>query len=103
MYGHSNYVIPQDEFRQLVYAGFGGVYQRVIKAKRENRLGEGLFENLRQGNWLLDFYLDRVRKFKHNPQLIEFIERTFNFISMLPHYLIPKYFSDFIYKFMLTM
>jgi len=73
LYGQGNYVIPQEGNSQLVYGGFGGVFERVLKAKRDNMLSAGLFDNLRQGNWLLDFLLNRLRKFKHNPQLLQLI------------------------------
>ena len=64
-YGQGNYSIPEDNYRQLAYAGFAGVYQTILKAKRENRLNEGLFDNLRHGNWLLNYYLDRLKRYKH--------------------------------------
>jgi glycogen debranching enzyme len=64
-YGQGNYSIPQNNSKQLVYAGFAGVYQTILKSKRENSLSEGLYENLRQGNWLLNYYLGRIKRFKH--------------------------------------
>jgi len=55
----------------LVYAGFAGAFQAVLRAKKTTNLNEALFQNLREGNWLLDYYLNRVRRFKH---LISFVE-----------------------------
>ena len=72
----------------------------ILRAKKENRLSEGLFSNLREGNWLLDFYLGRLKRFKHIPEIIELVEHAFNLIGQLPAYLIPKYFSEFVCKIM---
>ena len=37
-YGQGNYSIPEEKYKQLVYAGFAGVYHTILKAKRDNRL-----------------------------------------------------------------
>lgn len=102
-YGQGNYSIPEESYKQLVYAGFAGVYQTILKAKRENKLSEGLFENLRKGNWLLNYYLERLKRYKHMKEIVEYLSNIFDLLSKLPRYLIPKYFTDFMYKFMLAV
>jgi hypothetical protein len=42
LHGQSNYVVPQDNNHQLVYAGFAGVFQILQRAKRWGKLNEGL-------------------------------------------------------------
>lgn len=56
-FGQSNYSIPQDKNRQLVYAGFSGIYTLIKEAKRYNKTDLGLFSNLREGKWLLNYYI----------------------------------------------
>jgi hypothetical protein len=63
-------VIPQNGYKQVVYAGFAGIYHTIIKAKKDNSLSERLFENLRQGDWLFDYYLGRLRRYKHLENLV---------------------------------
>lgn len=47
---------------------------------------------------MLDYYLNRCRRFKHLSEFTEYLERVFGLIGLLPRYLIPKYFSDFMYR-----
>lgn len=96
-------MIPQDHNHQLVYAGFGGVFQTVLRVKRTKNLNEGVYQNLREGNWLMDYYLNRCRRYKHLSSFVEYLERVFGLIGSLPRYLVPRYFTEFIYKLMLTV
>ena len=57
----------------MVYAGFSGAFQMDLRAKRATNLNEGLFQNLREGNWLLDYYLNRVRRYKHILPFVEYL------------------------------
>lgn len=91
--GYGNYTIPQENNKQLVYAGFAGVFQSVQRAKRTFNLNEAVFKNLREGNWLMDYYINRCRMYKHLSEFTEYLEKVFGIISLLPRYLIPKYFA----------
>lgn len=57
----------------MVYAGFAGSFQMVLRAKKTTNLNEPLFQNLREGNWLMDYYLNRVRRFKHILPFVEYL------------------------------
>ena len=65
LHGQSSYVIPQAGNRQLVYAGFAGVFSTILQSKRTCNLSDGLLANLREGNWLMDYYLHRCRRHSH--------------------------------------
>lgn len=54
---HGTYHIPN--YGNLQYAGFGAFLKILKDARLYNNLGIPLFDNLRQGNWLLDFLLRR--------------------------------------------
>lgn len=63
IYGGSNYTIPQDGNKQLVYGGFGGIFIALKNAKKENDLSIKLYDNLREGNWLMDYYISRLKRY----------------------------------------
>ena len=67
----SNYVIPGQ--KKLVYGGFGGILRDVKVAKRYNNLSTGLFDNLRGGNWILDYYISRRKKIKNLAEVADIV------------------------------
>lgn len=75
-FGEANYVLPKSH-RKLIYGGFGGILAELKKAKRENILSLELFDNLREGDWILDYYLRRVKRFKNLTEVIDILERFF--------------------------
>ena len=95
-FGQANYVLPKSG-KQLIYGGFGGIYKEIMTAKKHNILSLELFDNLREGNWLLDYYIERTKRFKNLSIIVEILETYFNSFKELPNYLKPKYFVDFIY------
>ncbi len=47
LWGKSCYTIPQAFNHQMVYAGFAGAFEMVLRAKKISNLNEGIFQNLR--------------------------------------------------------
>jgi hypothetical protein len=45
-------------------ADLEGFFIAIKNAKKDNDLSIKLFDNLRQGNWLLDYYLARLKRYK---------------------------------------
>ena len=76
-YGSSTYFLPKCN-KKLIFAGFGGIIKEIERAKKNNDLSIGLFDNLREGNWLLDYYIDRLKRFKHLGEFTDIITRIFN-------------------------
>lgn len=60
-----------------------------------NDLSHPLFENLRKGNWLLDYYVGRLGASESLKGLQSAIDVTITKIKAIPRYLIPRFFSDF--------
>jgi hypothetical protein len=58
--GSTTYAVPGAG--QLIYGGLGGIYRTIRLAMRTNKLYIPLFNNLRDGNWLLEYYIDRFSK-----------------------------------------
>lgn len=92
-----NFYLPSEK-RKLIFGGFGGIISELQKAKRNNLLSIGIFDNIREGNWLLDYYVARLKKFKTLSEFTDIVERYFECLKQVPSYLKPKYFTDFIYK-----
>ncbi len=96
-FNSSNYYLPSEN-RKLIFAGFGGIISQLQRAKRGNLLSIGIFDSIREGNWLLDYYVGRLKKYKHLSEFTDIVERFFQCLKEVPSYLRPKYFTDFIYK-----
>lgn len=47
---------------------------------------------------MLDYYVGRLKRFKHLAEFTDIVERFFDCLKQVPSYLKPKYFTDFIYK-----
>lgn len=81
----------------LLFGGLGGVFTDVNEASLRNDLGIPLFVNLREGHWYLDYCVNRLKKMGGNlVRITEYIESYFELLKVIPKYLIPHYFSEFI-------
>lgn len=63
-FSSTNFYLPSDK-RKLIFGGFGGIIAELQRAKRNNILSGGLFDSIREGDWLLDYYVSRLKRFKH--------------------------------------
>jgi glycogen debranching enzyme len=85
------YVLPNGQ--ALVYAGFKSFSKIMRDCRFYNNLGHPLYENLRQGNWILDFLLSRFEKKSSMKHFLLWLARQFSYVKILPRHLIPKYFT----------
>lgn len=46
----------------------------------------------------MDYYLSRLKRLPSLTEVADKVEKVFNSIKGLERYLIPKYFSDFVYR-----
>lgn len=69
-------MIPQEN-KKLVYGGFGGILREIKLAKRYNNLSSKLFDNIREGDWLLEYYVGRLKRVKKLSEITDIIERNF--------------------------
>ncbi|CAD8122387.1 unnamed protein product [Paramecium sonneborni] len=88
------YFIPN--YRQLIYAGFAGPRSATREAQTINNLAHPVCENLRNGNWLIDYLNDRVQYQLSLLQLSKLINTITNQIKNIPRHHIPSYFCKFI-------
>lgn len=61
-FNSTNFYLPSDR-RKLIFGGFGGIIAELQRAKRYNLLSGGLFDSIREGDWLLDYYISRLKRF----------------------------------------
>lgn len=80
----------------LPYAGFGGVFQMVRTAQIRNDLSIPLFHNLREGNWILDYYVGRLEEVANLKEIHAWIKEKFDLLKIIPRHLIPRYFVKII-------
>ena len=61
-----------------------------------NDLGHPICQNLREGDWLMDYTADRLKSKSGTKALGEKLAETFDQIKKIPRYLIPCYFFNVI-------
>lgn len=87
------YDVP--DFGPLVYCGFEGVTGRLADIRSGQDLGHPLCENLRRGDWLMSYLVDRLRRAPQSSgavrRIADIMERYFAEVKLLPRYLIPWY------------
>ncbi|RNA36596.1 glycogen debranching enzyme isoform X1 [Brachionus plicatilis] len=91
------YNVPN--YGPLVYAGIQGFISVMERERLTNNLGHPLFQNLRNGDWILNYTADRLKKYaqlnnrENLMALHQWLFRLFGSLSHLPRYLIPAYFD----------
>lgn len=79
--------------KPLVYAGFAAFSKILRECRFYNVLSHPLFENLRKGNWLMDFLETRLEGKSYFDAFTEWLRKNFGYVKALPRHLIPKYFT----------
>lgn len=80
----------------LVYAGLQGVISLFADIRPNNDLGHPLCDNLRNGNWLIDYTWQRLKHYKGTFALGAWMEQTCEPFQLIPRYLVPSYYDVFI-------
>ena len=88
----SCYDLP--DYGLLKYAGFAGIKNFLMQMDNDNNLGHPLCDNLRNGNWLIDYYINRIERKPHAHNLTIWIKKAFKLLKQVPRYLIPRYFHQ---------
>lgn len=77
------------------YAGIGGLVIEFKKLVNKNALSGPIIDNIRSGNWLLDYTKDRLARFVPD-HVANFVSAAIERIKSLPRNLIPKHFVKFV-------
>ena len=80
------------------YAGLQGFMTLLAKIRPINDLGNWLPKNLRDGDWLMDYMVGRLKRGSTRCQALgEWLDRIFGQVKQVPSYLKPKLF-DLVYS-----
>ena len=77
----------------MVYAGIGSIVYLLRFLKETQDLGHPLFNNIREGNWLLDYVIHRYNDNENTKFLIPILEEIFDNVKKLPKRAKPHYFA----------
>ncbi|KHN79226.1 Glycogen debranching enzyme [Toxocara canis] len=90
-YGTGSYNIPN--FGSFVYCGFQGLMPVLNRIRENNDLGHPLCCNLRDGVWLCEYIVNRLTRYEPTKELGHIVERMFEPLKSVQHYLRPCYFE----------
>lgn len=83
----------------LVYAGLQGWWSLLKNIIKENNLAHPLCENLRNGQWALDYAVGRLERISQQPEFktlakpATWLKERFDAIRSIPSFLLPRYFA----------
>ncbi|XP_069703236.1 glycogen debranching enzyme isoform X2 [Periplaneta americana] len=80
-------------FGPMVYCGLQGFLSLLSNIRPNNDLGHPVCNNLRQGNWMIDYVSHRLKQDPGTLELGLWLERNMEPLKELPRYLIPSYFD----------
>ncbi|KAF4126960.1 glycogen debranching enzyme [Geosmithia morbida] len=84
---------------KLVYAGLQGWWSVLEPIIRDNNLAHPLCQNLRDGQWALDYITGRLEQFSKDDKYrrlsepAEWLQMRFHAIKRTPSFLLPRYFG----------
>ncbi|CAD5115909.1 DgyrCDS4843 [Dimorphilus gyrociliatus] len=80
----------------LPYCGLQGILSILNEIRPKNDLGHPLCNNIREGNWLLEYSCSRLIRHEETKPFGLWLKRIFEFIEKVPRYLVPSYFDAII-------
>lgn len=90
-FGGAAYDIP--DYGQIVYCGLQGFVSLLTEISPNNDLGHPLCNNLRDGDWMMDYIADRLVHHEGTKALSQWMKSAFDPLKKIPRYLIPCYFD----------
>ncbi|TPX16181.1 uncharacterized protein E0L32_004176 [Thyridium curvatum] len=91
------YEIPG--YGKIVYAGLQGWWSILKDIIRDNNLAHPLCQNLRDGQWCLDYTVGRLERASKTEQYarlgkpVQWLKERFDAIRPIPSFLLPRYFG----------
>uniref|UniRef100_A0A665URJ1 Glycogen debranching enzyme n=1 Tax=Echeneis naucrates TaxID=173247 RepID=A0A665URJ1_ECHNA len=93
--GSGCYNVPS--WLPLKYGGLQGLMSVMAQIRPKNDLGHPLCENLRQGDWMMDYTANRLlRKGGAVGEVGHWLKAMFGYLRQIPRYLVPCYFDAII-------
>jgi len=85
------YVIPN--LGPLPYCGLAGVEHFLAKIRATSDLGHPMCANLREGDWLMDYTVQRLYQCPGLVAIASWLAEAFSFVKSLHRHLVPLWFS----------
>ncbi|EFA84547.1 glycogen debranching enzyme [Heterostelium album PN500] len=89
--GGGGYNIPN--YGTLPFCGIQGFATILNRISEWNDLSHPLCNNLREGNWAMDYIMMRLNNNPAYKPLIEWFNHSFWLVKQIPRHFIPKYFN----------
>lgn len=86
-------------YGKVVYAGLQGWWSILGDIIKDNNLAHPLCQNLRDGQWALDYTVGRLERTSQQPEFAnlaktaEWLKERFDAIRGIPSFLLPRYFA----------
>lgn len=86
-------------YGKLVYAGLQGWWSVLKDIIKDNNLAHPLCQNLREGQWMLDYIVGRLERASTRPlysrlaKPAAWLKERFDSIRSIPSFLLPRYFG----------
>lgn len=94
--GQEPYELPG--FCKFTYCGLYGLMYHLEKVRENQDQAHPLAMNLRQGNWLSDYIVSRLRRRPTTQALGDHLDVALKQLDLLPRGMVPKYFDLIITK-----
>lgn len=94
--GWAPYSLP--EFCKFTYSGLYGLMYHLAKVRENHDQAHPLVVNLRSGNWLSDYIVNRLRSRQSTMALADHLDQALKQLDVLPRGMVPKYFDFTISK-----
>lgn len=91
--GNSSGCYDVPNYGRLVYSGTQGFASVLAEIAPNNDLGHPVCNNLRDGNWMIDYVHQRLGRFENTKKLGKWLEANVEPMKKIPRYLIPSYFD----------
>lgn len=89
--GLGSYDVPN--YGALVYCGTQGFASVLTEIAPNNDLGHPFCNNLRQGDWMVDYIANRIAKHPNTAALSKWWADNTVALKAIPRYMIPSYFD----------
>ncbi|XP_055637696.1 glycogen debranching enzyme isoform X2 [Toxorhynchites rutilus septentrionalis] len=89
--GGGPYNIPG--YGDLVYCGLQGIISILSDIGPNNDLGHPLANNLRTGDWLIDYCSKRLQNYPNLTEVGTWLSKNLASLKEIPRYMIPSYFD----------
>lgn len=95
-YSRGTYYVPN--FVKFPYCGFENLFHYFSSLRDTSPMDHPLFENIRQGDWLLNYSIERLKDYKVYGKLYEFLCLYRDNYCIQPAFIKPRLFNDLLAK-----